>query len=132
MSTFLSLYLFWLRIQQTPYNCLPKNATFSIKTTREYITSYIIKQTIYCSFEQHNLFFCTILQQFTTRLKMPFQVFSFTSKMVQEFSIDRNILMLLLSVLFYLQTVSQFFQILVFSQDIWRNIHFAPEVNLIS
>ena len=40
--------------------------------------------------------------------------------------------MLLLSVLFYLQTVSQFFQMLVFSQDIWRNIHFAPEVNLIS
>ena len=63
---------------------------------------------------------------------MPFQVFSFTSKMVQEFSIDRNILVLLLSVLFYLQIVSQFFQILVFSQDIWRNIHFAPEVNLIS
>ena len=40
--------------------------------------------------------------------------------------------MLLLPVLFYLQTVSQLFEILVFSQDIWRNIHFVPEVNLIS
>ena len=36
-------------------------------------------------------------------LKMHFQVFSFASKKVQEFSSDRKILMSLLSVLFHLQ-----------------------------
>ena len=42
--------------------------------------------------------------------------------------------MSLLSVLFYLQneTVSQFFELLIFSQDIWGNVHYVPEVNLIS
>ena len=44
-----------------PYNRLLKNTNFSIKTTHDYITSYIIKYPIYCCFEQHNLFFCTIL-----------------------------------------------------------------------
>ena len=65
-------------------------------------------------------------------LKMRFQVFSFASKKVQGFSSDRKILMLLLSVLFHLQTVSQLFEILIFSQDIWGNIHYVPEINLIS
>ena len=41
--------------------------------------------------------------------------------------------MLLLSVLFYLQKKKlQFFEILVFKQDIWGNIHYVPEINLIS
>ena len=40
--------------------------------------------------------------------------------------------MLLLSVLFDLQTVSQFFEILIFSQDICGNIHYVYEINLIS
>ena len=29
-------------------------------------------------------------------------------------------------------TVSQFFEILIFSQDIWGNVHYVPEINLIS
>ena len=59
--------------------------------------------------------------------------FSFTSKKVQGFSSNRKILMLLLSVLFYLQKKKlQFFEILVFKQDIWGNIHYVPEINLIS
>ena len=65
-------------------------------------------------------------------LKMRFQVFSFASKKVQGFSSDMKILMSLLSVLFYLQNVSQFFEILIFSQDIWGNVHYVPEINLIS
>ena len=28
--------------------------------------------------------------------------------------------------------VSQFFEILIFSQDIWENVHYVPEINLIS
>ena len=51
-------------------------------------------------------------------LKLRFQVFSFTSKKVQGSSSDRKILMLLLAVLFHLQNVSQFFEILIFNQDI--------------
>ena len=30
------------------------------------------------------------------------------------------------------ETVSQFSEILIFSQDIWENVHYVPEVNLIS
>ena len=63
-------------------------------------------------------------------LKMRFLVFSFASKNVQGFSSDRNILMSLFSVLFHLQ--NQFFEILIFSQDIWGNVHCVPEINLIS
>ena len=63
-------------------------------------------------------------------LKMRFLVFSFASKNVQGFSSDRNILMSLFSVLFHLQ--NQFFEILIFSQDIWGNVHCIPEINLIS
>ena len=45
-----------------------------------------------------------------------------------------KILMSLLSVLFHLQnlqTVSQLFKILIFSQDIWGHVHYVPEINLI-
>ena len=63
-------------------------------------------------------------------LKMRFLVFSFASKNVQGFSSDRNILMPLFSVLFHLQ--NQFFEILIFSQDIWGNVHYVPEINIIS
>ena len=63
-------------------------------------------------------------------LKMRFLVFSFASKNVQGFSSDRDILMSLFSVLFHLQ--NQFFEILIFSQDIWGNVHSIPEINLIS
>ena len=28
------------------------------------------------------------------------------------------------------ETVSQFSEILIFSQDIWENVHYVPEVNL--
>ena len=58
---------------------------------------------------------------------MRFQVFSFASKTVQGFSSDRKILMLLLSVLFYLLNSCVFFEILVFSQDIWGNVHYVAE-----
>ena len=40
--------------------------------------------------------------------------------------------MSLLSVLFHLQMRTPFFEILIFSQDIWQNVHYVPEVNLIS
>ena len=56
-------------------------------------------------------------------LKMCFQVFSFASKKAQESSSNRKIIC---------KTVSQFFEILIFSQDIWGNFHYVPEINLIS
>ena len=40
--------------------------------------------------------------------------------------------MSLLSVLFHLQNHVSVFEILTFSQDIWGNVHYAPEINLIS
>ena len=40
-----------LRAEQTPYNGLLKNTNFSIKTTNDQVTAYIIKKTIYCYFE---------------------------------------------------------------------------------
>ena len=68
---------------------------------------------------------------------MRFQVFSFESKKVQGFSSDRKILISLLSVLFHLQNRESvffvfFFEILSFSQDIWGNVHYVPEINLIT
>ena len=63
---------------------------------------------------------------------MSYQVFSFASKKVQRLSSDRNILMLLLSVPFHLQNRASVFQILVFSEDISGNVHYVPEINLIS
>ena len=50
-------------------------------------------------------------------LTVRFQVFSFASKKVQGFSIDRKTLQCLSFSDIY-KTVSQFFEILVFSQDI--------------
>ena len=40
--------------------------------------------------------------------------------------------MALLSVLFHLQNRVSVFEILIFSQDIWENVHYVPEINLIS
>ena len=65
-------------------------------------------------------------------LKMRFQILSFASKKVQGFSGDMKILMWFLSVLFYLQNRAQIFGILIFSQDIWRNVHYVPEMKLLS
>ena len=65
-------------------------------------------------------------------LKMRFQVFSSKSKRMQGSSSDRKILMFLLSVLFHLQNHVAFFEILICSQDIWGNVHYALEINLIS
>ena len=57
-----------------------------------------------------------------------FQVFYFASEKVERFYSDSKILMALLSLLFHLQNVSQLFKILIFSQDIWGNIHYVPEI----
>ena len=65
-------------------------------------------------------------------LKMRFQAFPFVSKKVQRFSGDRKILMSMLSVLFHLQNRVSVFEILIFSQDIWGDVHYVPEINLIS
>ena len=54
-------------------------------------------------------------------LKMRFQTFSFASKKVQEFPSDRTMLM----------PLSQFFGILIFSQDIWGNVPYVREINLL-
>ena len=63
---------------------------------------------------------------------MGFVVCSFTSKKVQGFSSDRKILKLLLTVLFHLQNCVSVFEILVFNKDIWGNVDYVPEINLIS
>ena len=90
-----------------PYNSLLENANFSVKTSNEKITSInsqviVILDGIICFFIQ----FCDIS---LLVLKIRFQVFYFASKKVQAFSIDRNILLPLLSVLFNLQnSVSAF------------------------
>ena len=63
---------------------------------------------------------------------MRFQVFSFASKKVQGFSSGRKILMSLLSVLFHLQKDVLLFWNLIFSQDMWGNVYYVPEINLIS
>ena len=74
----------------------------------------------------HNLFVTTNHDNSLLVLKMSFQVFSLVSKNIQLFSSGKKILMLLLSVLFYLS--SQFFEILIFSQDIYRNILYVSEI----
>ena len=40
--------------------------------------------------------------------------------------------MLLLSVFFHLQNCLSFFEILIFSRDIWGNVHYVPETKVIS
>ena len=37
-----------------------------------------------------------------------------------------------LSVFFIYKTVPQFFEILIFNKDIWGNVHYRPEINLMS
>ena len=64
-------------------------------------------------------------------VKMRFQVFYFATKKVQGFSSDRKI-MSLLSVLFHQQNCVSVFEILIFSKDIWGNVHCVPGINLIS
>ena len=79
-----------------PYTCLSKNANFSIKTSNDQITSYIIilDGITYSSVQFYN----SSLLVF----KLRFQVFSLSCKKVQGFSIDRKLLMSLLSVLFHI------------------------------
>ena len=91
-----------------PYNCLLKNAHFSIKTRNEKIRSCKLINNI------TNSQFIVVLDGiicFSGRfcdnsllgLKMRLQVFSFASKMVQWFFSEKKILMSLLSVLLHLQ-----------------------------
>ena len=40
--------------------------------------------------------------------------------------------MSLLSALFHLQNRVSIFEILIFSQDIWGNVHYVPEINRIN
>ena len=61
---------------------------------------------------------------------MRFQVFSFASKKVQGFSSDSKILMFLLSVLFHLPNHVSVFWTFLFSQYIWGNVHYVPDLNL--
>ena len=56
-------------------------------------------------------------------LKVRFQVFSFASKKVQVLFNHGS---------FIYKTVSQFFEILIFSQDICGNVHYVPEIIFIS
>ena len=71
-------------------------------------------------------------------LKMRFQVFSFESIIVQRFSSDSDGFSALSSAkpsilkTQFSSAKSQFFEILVFSQDICGNVHYLPEINLIS
>ena len=60
---------------------------------------------------------------------MLFQGFSFASKKVQGFSNDRKMLMSFNHCSFIYKTVSQFFEILIFSQDIWGNVNYVREIN---
>ena len=64
-------------------------------------------------------------------LKTHFHVFSFAREKVQGFSSDRKIL-ILLSMLFHLQNRVSIFGNLIFSQGIWGNVYYVPEINLIS
>ena len=79
----------------------------------------------------HNCFSVRFCYHSLFVIKMHFQVFSLAPKKVQAFSSDSKILMLLLCS-FVCKTVFQFFEILIFSQDIWGNVHYVPEINLIS
>ena len=60
---------------------------------------------------------------------MLFQVFSLGSKRVFQGQEDINVVVIsaLLSI-----KLSQLFEILIFSQDIWRNVCYVPEIKHIS
>ena len=62
---------------------------------------------------------------------MRFQVYSFASKKLQGFSSDRDINVVFISALSSTK-LSQFFEIWIFYLDIWGNVHYVPEINLIS
>ena len=66
-------------------------------------------------------------------LNVHFQVFSFARKKVQGFSTDRKILMFFLIIaLSSTKRRLSFFLILIVNQDIQGNVHYVPEINLIS
>ena len=83
-----------------PYNCLMKNAYFLIKTSIDWITSYIIKQKIDCCFRWHKLFFCMILRQFTVAFKNAFSGLVFCKqKVARVFRSQENINVVIISTL---------------------------------
>ena len=110
--------------------CNFKDTINPIQLFVENFSSHVIKQAVVLnSMICFSVRFC---DNSLLVLKMRFQVFSFASKNVQGFSSDRKILMTLLSVLFHLQNCVSVFEILIFSQVIWGNVHYVAEINLIS
>ena len=65
---------------------------------------------------------------------MRFQVFSLASKKVYTtaFQWQEDINVIVISILSSTKACHSFFEILVFSQDIWGNVHYVPEINLFS
>ena len=108
-----------------PYNCLLKKGQFSQ-------SKQAMNKLHHISLNSQFIVVLNDLICFSVRfcgnsllvLKMRFQAFSFASKKVQRFFSGRKMLMSLLS-------VPQFFEILIFSQDIWGNVHYISEINLI-
>ena len=72
-----------------------------------------------------------ILRKFTISVKNVLSAFSYASKKVQGFSSDRDINVIVISALSPTR-LSKFFEIFIFSQDIWENVHYVPEINLLS
>ena len=65
-------------------------------------------------------------------LKMHFQDFSFTRKRCNGFPVKGRYWCCGYQCSYICKTVFQFFEILIFSQDIWESTHYVPEINLIS
>ena len=73
---------------------------------------------MYCCFEWHNLFFCTILWQFTVNVNVFPGFFFHKQKGIRVFQWqeDTNVIVIIALSSF----MSQFFEILIFRQDIWE------------
>ena len=101
------------------YNCLLKNANFSIKISNVVLNGIICFSVRFCD---NSLLV----------LKMRFQVFSVASKKVQRFSSDRKIFNVVVISAPSSTKLCQFSEILNFSQDIWGNVDYVPEIDIIS
>ena len=110
------------------YNCFLKNANFSVKTTNDQITSCMIKKPIYCCFGWHNLFFYTILRSFTVSIKK--KIFrSFLSQVKRYKGLTGRCYCRCNYCSFIYRILSQCFEILIFSKDIWGNVHYVNEIS---
>ena len=119
-----------LRIQYTPYKYLLKNDNYSIKTANDYIHISLNSQFT-VNLNGIICFSVWLCDNLLLLLKMRFQVFFLQTKRYQSFLVTEKYYCRYYQWSFVYKAVSQIFEILILSQNIWGKVHYVLEINLI-